>query len=205
MSPGEEHIAFFYSYALAVHQWAMAERALFEVLAACVRAEDRDMVGYGFFSIENFRSTLSFVDAILKNKVTSNRDLADWDLLRERLRSAASLRNKIVHGTVIIYPKADAGRQYAIQSWIDKAKGRKLRPGNPPSSALCVRNLVGIRFTFFALCASLQNFSYRLNGQKEQLPKFAEQAGPPTTLADLRRQIHQILGVQPSPSRRKPR
>ena len=205
MTPGEEHIAFFHAYALAVHQWAMVERALFEVLAACVRAEDVDMVAYGLFSIENFRSRLSFVDAILRHKVTSNGDLTDWDLLRERLRSAASLRNKIVHGIVIIYPEAAPGRQFAIQPWIDKAKGRKPRPGNPPSSALCVRNLVTIRFTFFALCASLQNFSCRLRGQKEQLPKSAEQVSPPTTLAALRRQIHQILGAQPSPSRRKPR
>jgi len=99
MTPGEEHIVFFHAYALAVHQWSMVERAMFEVLAACVRAEDVDMVGFGFVSIDNFRSKLSFVDAMLKHKVTSNGHLADWDLLRERLRSAASLRNSLADST----------------------------------------------------------------------------------------------------------
>lgn len=202
MTRGEEHFAFHEAYALAVTQWATVERALLEVLAGCVRAEDFNMVGHGFFSIENFRSKLSFADAMLRQKVTSKSDLEHWELLCNRLRSASSFRNRLVHERVVMYPMQSAGRRYAIQPWIDKGKGRKPSSAKPPPGALCVRDLVGIRFNFFALHCSLKNFSSRLRGQKAQFPESSEQPMSPPTLASLRRQIHEVLGARPSPLRR---
>lgn len=201
MTLGEKHFAFYEAYALAVTQWAMVERTLLEVLVACVRAEDIEMVGHGFFSVENFRSKLSLVDAMLRQKVTSKVDLADWKRLDERIRSASSLRNRLVHGRVKIYQQQPAGRRYAIEPWIDQGKGLKRRPGKPPPVAWYVRDLVGISHKFQALISSLKNFASRLRGQKEQLPKSSEQPTRPPTLAVLRRRIHEILGAPPSPSR----
>ena len=83
MTPGEEHLAFYHEIGLTIAQWAHIENSLFLIAAACVNKRNTKGIASGFFSIENFRSKLAFVDALVKTKTSiSPRRLAEWQALQ---------------------------------------------------------------------------------------------------------------------------
>lgn len=169
MTPSEEHLAFFSEIGSTVTQWAMVERALFEVAGYCVGKRHFNIIGHGFFSIENFRSKLQFVDSLVQIKAAKKpRLLAQWKTIHDSARSVSTRRNKLAHDRVMVYPSEAEGRRYALIPWLDK---KNTGPANkPPSHALCVKDIVMIRFAMTHLTLSLDGFACKISGQKVRVP-----------------------------------
>jgi hypothetical protein len=204
VTPGEEEIAFHYYLGCAVTHWAHVESSIFAVVAGCFAKQDTKLLGLGFFSIENFRSKLMFADAIVFEKYESTEHLHDWEKLLSRAKNCASKRNKLAHQQVIVYPHNVAGRRCALVPWIGPEVKKQPAPHKPPPDALCIRDVIGYQSEFHALALALWNFQARVSGREERFAKSLEQAERPPTIRVIKNLIHEALGHQPPPSRKKP-
>jgi len=209
MSPSEEHIAFYYELGFAITQWAHIEHHLCLIATACFERKDAKLVGLGFFSIENFRSKLQFIHRIFRQKFEGTNHINDWLILHDRINTWSAKRNHLAHYTAHGYMMNRPGRRYALIPWISTGKQSRLTRRNPnlaivPPEALFVRDIIAIRFEFFAITVSLRNFLCRLNGEPEIFPKSSEQPSCPPTIHTIRDQIHVALGHRLGPSRKKP-
>lgn len=203
MSSSEEQVAFYFELGLAITHWANIERELSNLASLCVTLEDRNLLALGFFSIENFRSKAAFVDQVFNKKYDGSKFLADWATLFERALTLSKSRNKLAHFNVMNFPQQKAGRRVSLQPWINpkpKTEKERLRP---VPDALCLRDIVGIRFEFLALAISLSNFRDRVLGRKELFLKSSEQPMRPPTIQKIKDQIHAMLGHQRISSRQK--
>ena len=202
MSPADEQRCFYVEVGFSITQWAHVEDSLRHAMLACFPPNQHNALSLGFFSIENFRSKLEFVDKVVGRVLTGSEHSAPWKKLVDRARSASVNRNKLAHMKVTIYPDAGPGRRYALEPWIVKKEDiQRTRGLKPLPGALCLRDIVRTRHEFFALTISLVNFSSRLRGEPEPHPKSSEQASIPPTLESIRREV---LGEPPGSPRSRP-
>lgn len=199
----EEQIAFYHELGIAIATWASVEEALFNLVSKCVFPADRGMLSVGFFSIENFRSKLQFVESLLTMKFAGIKAVNNWPALKERLGKASAKRNKLAHRRVRIYPVSKPGRMYALVPWPTNTRYRGKRVLGreiPPPDAICLRDIVSMRLEFTALEVSLWNLSFLLEGKKEPFPKSDEQSGNPPTIRNLVHSLHAMLSRRDTPS-----
>jgi hypothetical protein len=209
MTHNEEAILFYRELGLAIAQWAAVENALAQLTTLClIDAKDRWMLYMGFYSIENFRSKLQFTHTLIVDKFKDSAALAEWPDLVKRLKSDSAQRNKLVHRVVVDYPFGKKlGRRFALvpapKPDVLDTRSAVNQHEKPPADSLCLRDINGMRTEFFAVYVNLVNFSARIRGLDEPLPKSLEQAKGPHTIQSLRNQMHELLGHPPKPSRRK--
>lgn len=197
MSFDEERLAFFYALGLAITQWAHVEFELSWILDSCFQPHGKNgaLAIIGFRSIENFRSKLQFVDAIVSVERLTKPEKANWENLVKRAQKIANKRNQLAHRFVMDEPDFPVGRRVLLLSMRPARRAAKQKyPG-----AICLRDVVGYRLEFFALMAALANLRCRLDGQPERFPKSQEQAMPPPTIAQIRREIHAYVSHPPRP------
>lgn len=191
---------FHFEHSVAITQWAALEQSLFRVVAKCFNEGDINVLALGFVSIENFRSKLQFADRTIMRKHINTQHGADWKSLYNRLKSSSTQRNNLVHYPQMAYPHNTAGRRYALIPWVnEKHQNRAI----PPKGSLCIKEIIKVRYEFFAINLSLANFGCRLSGIKEQFPKSSEQAMHPPTILQLKNQMHELLGHPQKSSREK--
>ena len=195
MTPGEEHMAFYHEIGLTLTQWSMVERFLFSIAALCVESAQVRMFGDAYSGIENFRSKLLFVDRLFKSRFEKTKHLADWTKIHDRLVTLAPKRNKLVHQPLMIYPSEEIGKRYRLIPWFLDTSARP-KAGKPPKGSLHVRDINRIRLEFSAISMTMINFSARVQGQKEMIPKSAELPKGPMMSRDIATQIRAILGPQ---------
>jgi hypothetical protein len=207
MTPSEEGVVFYYELGLAATRWAHVENDLCVLALSFFAQEERNALALGFFSIENFRSKLQFTDAVVTRNLAATQPslIPEWESLANRIRSAAAMRNQMVHRHVVVYPQNTAGKRYALIPWISKEPKTDKERSKPPAGSMFVREINKARLVFFAIVASLTNFAARAHGQKEQLPRSNEQPMNPMTIAQLKRQIHVAPGAQRLSSRERRR
>jgi hypothetical protein len=208
VAPSEEHIAFYLEIGMAITQWAHVEQALYSLCSLCVSPENMNPLFYGFFSIENFRSILSFTSRMLLAKYETDPRSKGMSELFERVMKCSTKRNKLVHRRVHGFMNEKPGRRYALLEW---PKQHEKPPHNAvpgmavrcPSSALCLREINAIRFEFSALFVTLTNLHLRLLGVKVAFAESDEQPKRPLPIQKLADQIRGVLGHSPKPSRRE--
>jgi hypothetical protein len=187
----EEQVCFYGELGLCITNWAHVEERLRKIVLASLVIDDHNVISVGFFSIENFRSKLEFVDKVVERRFAGQTVLHDWPKLVDRARRASFLRNKLAHRRVRRIEKSKAGRRYALEAWINKKSDLAASKDKPLPGALCLRDIVSIRFEFVSLCHTLDNFCARLAGHPEPRPKSDEQPQRPPTIRQLK---HLILG-----------
>jgi hypothetical protein len=201
MTVNEEQVAFYFEIGLGITQWAHVEYSIYELTATCFTQHQMTKLAHGFFSIENFRSKLQFADSIMQVAYPGSPFVADWTAIYTRLTSAARNRNKLAHYTVLMRQSSRAGKRVILTPRIDKSKTTLHQQA---VGALGLRDILKIRFEFFALMVSLQNLRSRVVGEQERFPKSSEQASNPPPIHTLRNQIFVMLGHQPKPLKPKP-
>ena len=191
MTPEQESVLFHYELGQAISYWAYLEMNLRHLVSSAVSLDARQLVSVGFFSIENFRSKLTYCDNILTEHFHRSPHYQRWLTLCTRVRSAATKRNRMAHQTVMVYPQSKPGRRQALINWSAEqftapSKATKVRPGfAPPTDAMCVREIVEAKYEFEALMRSIRNLRAALLGEQEgpQARELEEVKGVPTASA----------------------
>ena len=187
MTLNQEEMAFYAQLGITFSKWASVEQRLFLVVARCVSNPDRPMLYAGLFSIQGFRSKLSFCDGLMRAKFSeTNGHIVDWLAVQKRLTAQNGHRNEIAHGLVTMYILGNPGRRIGITPLDDDGKKPQPRKGGAPSYAICLRDLSKIYQEFLALEKTLENFSERLCGRAEPFPKSHEQPIRPLTLEQIK-------------------
>src|SRR6476620_7225309 len=117
MSPTEEQYAFFHELGAAIAQWALVESALQNVLVRCSKGNGGDAasMAIGFRTIENFRSKLAYVDAIVTARCFFEEAMLDrWAKLSAQISAAASKRNELVHRQAVLDPRGGVGKRIVL-------------------------------------------------------------------------------------------
>jgi hypothetical protein len=196
MTPSEEQLAFYHGIGVAVTQWAHVENALYQVLYTCFDNRNHGELSTAFFSVENFRSKHQMADNVVSRKFRDSPNLSDWRALHDRIRSASAVRNALAHYWVLVYPDEKPGRQYGLLPRMGNSrKAPPKRSQKVPAGSLFVREIAQFGRRFSSLSKALTNFAARLGGHQEPFPKSLEQEARPMTLAQLKRQIHAMLGL----------
>ena len=170
LSPVEAHLLFYSELGLALSQWSKVELAIGDLLTTAVGKQERRKLLVGYFSIENFRSKLTFCRNVLEETFTKV-EIEEWHALESRIEKAAKTRNKLAHRTVITFPAAPIDRQTALVDWrteVSVAKPRKSRftsTTQPPAGSLCLIEVVHARYEFFGIIVALSNFAAKVAGQ----------------------------------------
>lgn len=190
MDFSEESLCFHYQLGLSVTSWAAVESALAGVAfhAAGMNSRTQGQLLTGFYAIENFRSKLAFVDAVVLARISSARQ-KKWEALVQRTSNAAKARNRIAHGMVL--------------KRLEEREGRRIGLARRNStSVICLRELVGYRMEFDALAVTLQNYSTRVFGGIAPFHASLEQPQITPSLRTLRDQVREALSLPAMPSRR---
>ena len=201
MDQNEERLAFYYEIGLAITQWAHVEFALAQIVSACFGKNDESLPATGFLSIDNFRSKLQYIDSIIAAHVRSKTKRADWITLMERAGALVKKRNRLAHSWVLNSFEEKAGQRVMLLPSRPRSSRRTKGARQKFPGAVCVRDVAQYRLEFSALMISLENFAFRLAGQKVHFPKSLEQPSRPPTIAQIRREIYEYAQRPPRPSR----
>lgn len=193
MTHGEEHVAFYYFIGLATTQWAHVENGLYNLALASMGREISKMLGPSFYSIANFRSKLAFANEAFANSKNFSAFETEWANLRACIRSLSTTRNKIAHGSVIGYYGAPVGRRYAIIPFNSTETKFRSKVNQPPSDALCVRDIDLAARQFARASSALLGLCARLEGHKDPFAEHTRQESRAQPLGQLVRQIRAVL------------
>ena len=182
MDVNEERLAFYSNLGLTITQWAHVEHALYELLAAIDRRQRHRAFFWVLSQRGEFRKQLQLVGESVQERVTDTAHLRDWKKLRKRLENGYLKRNALAHRVVMNYA-GPPGRRIALIKWPVTVMERA------PSDAICVRNLVGIRYEFSALFRTVGNLARVMRGLKELYPEQLERSGAMPTLAAVRAEL----------------
>lgn len=204
MNIAEEIVAFKHELGSAIAQWGYVEGQLLRVALECVDIPDRQALAIGYHSVENFRSKLAMCDNLVSHRFADSPGFQRWRAAKNRTTQLAAKRNKIAHGWHKLYVHNTAGRRWAIVP-LHHSNGQLLHADGekPPSGALCLRDLIAIRFEFHALTTQICNAYEVLCGRPAPFPESEEQPANPPSLRQIANQIRAELGFPPKPSRKK--
>lgn len=196
----EERTAFHFELGHGITQWAHVESALGVIAAHRFSKPNYNLALTGFLSIENFRSKLQYVDAIVQQHGLPDDEKKNWATLKDRCLRVSKKRNNLAHKWVIENASGKSGRRLLLVgslSALNPPKSRKKRY----AGAIGLRDVAGYRSDFFALMAELANFDARLSGRKEPFPKFLTQPRRPPTIPQIRKEFREGAShlLPPSP------
>jgi hypothetical protein len=194
MTPVEENVAFYYELGLAITQWSHIENDLCNLALSFLRAEDRNAMALGFFSIENFRSKLKYTDSIVNRKLSDGGLLRDWKRLHDRISAASVRRNALAHWPMRIYTQDRPGSRYVLVPWIGKKPKSDKERSLAPAEAIAVQDINKCRLEFAALALSVTNFTARAHGHAQPIPDEMVRAMTPSNLQQLASQLRKALG-----------
>lgn len=155
----EEQLIFFALIGQAIHEWSHVESRLADLAARCVGHSDQ--LYRAFFSIENFRAKLGFVDEAIRSSRILDQFASDWATIHTRVQSLAAKRNAIAHSRKLNFP-GRPGRRVAIVPFLAKAPKRKSAKPVAPSGSLCVKDLDLIAMQFQTVAWLLVNLDARI-------------------------------------------
>ncbi|MCW5733493.1 MAG: hypothetical protein KIS73_05180 [Enhydrobacter sp.] len=199
----EEQVAFYFELGIAISQWAHLERSLCEVATFCFARAPATFTleSYAdhydaFFSIENFRSKISYTDSVFQRRFGESVHAADWKQIKTSLGKRAAIRNRLAHNPMLGIYGAPEGRRYCIVSrQIDVGMAPK-----QPAGALFLEDIVRHRLRFFALNVRLRRFYDRLRGRDSLFDAESEQPRDPPPLRQIVDQIFDLPYRRASPA-----
>ncbi len=170
MTPSEEGQAFYAALGLAITQWAYIERALCDVYHAVLDQPNKDISTAAFYAVENFRSKMQMVDAVMRTRFAGSPHLEDWTGtpnehgLWDRITRASGTWNRLAHHTVVVTPSAKPGKRYRLLPNIWNPLNPKPSPVNPQQGCV-LKDLEAIPGRFLPIALALENYAHRLRGQ----------------------------------------
>lgn len=205
MTESEEVFAFYHQLGVALAEWAAIEFSLEHLSGRCADGQLPSLgLAVGFRAIENFRSKVSYVDALIHHRYGRSRTrIAEWSGLHKRVLSASVQRNELVHRQPIRIGGAMPGKRIALveSGWSQRAMDGSSQDA---ANAITIKEVAHRASLFHCLFVELQNFDMKLcavSGQPEAFP--VPQARRPT-MRDIEAQMRAALGRQQRPSRKSP-
>jgi hypothetical protein len=175
---GAEEATFYALLGRCVAKWAHIEFGMFTVAQCAFLDEQAELLANGYYSIENFRSKLAFVERVIQASAVKQEFKTEWAGIRERVRSLSKKRNDVAHSRVLMFSRAPQGRRVAIvPTFIDEPK-KKPAPHLPPPGSLCLRDLDLIRLQFGTAANALSSLHLRMSGKADWLAASAQRAIP---------------------------
>jgi hypothetical protein len=198
MTPSEEHLCFYHELGLAVTQWASVEQGIYWIALRSFEEHESHVIGPAFFSIENFRSKLAFVDAAFEAKFGGSIYAEHWASIRDEVLVLASARNRLVHYHLAVMPKAKPGRRYFLHPTVVRPEISKFgqRPGHnrAPSGALFLKDIYRDARRFATASNKLLNLWHILGGREGPFGQDVLKEKPIPQLPQLVRQMRTLLG-----------
>jgi hypothetical protein len=201
MKINEELLIFKFKLGEAIAQWGHVELHVLKVALTCVDHADKQALAIGFHSIESFRQKLNLCDNLVKHRFGKSKYFPRWkDDVRGRLDRASRKRNCIAHGWHKLYVNNAAGRRWAIIQ-IHHADGTLIHVEGekPPSGAICLRDLVGIRDEFHDLTGRVANMHHLFLRGRAPFPESHGPARGLPTIRQIANQTRAALGYRLSP------
>ncbi len=159
---------------LALSHWAQVESLMCLICFSCFDSKHHPQIRTGFFSIENFRSKLAFMDSIVRPACYEVGIEDKWDLVRIRAESLSTKRNQLAHRPTYFFPTQVVGRRFALVENIPQKFVTKPRSGkaarHPPGS-LCLKDIELIRHDFLDLSTELERLYVALFSPDKQPPE----------------------------------
>jgi hypothetical protein len=205
MKINEELLDFKYELGNTIAQWGYVEYHVLNIALLCVSHADKEAMAITYHSVENFRSKVAMCGNLVRHRFGKSKHFSKWQSTRDRLERAAVKRNAIAHGWHKLYENNMVGRRWAIIP-LHHADGSLLHVEGvkPPSGAICLRELVGIRLDFRALTTQCANTYELLSGRAAPFPESDEQPARPPQIRRIGDLIRAEFGLQFLPSPQKP-
>jgi hypothetical protein len=199
MNHPEEQLLLNSELGKAIAQWGYAEGQLLRVVQRCT-PEQHDSVAAAFLTIENFRSKLSFCDALITAKAAGRPWFSYWGEVKARCQSLAAKRNQLAHGWHALYIDGSSGKRFGITPSL-QADGHLIHRGGqkPPHGTLFLRDVVLLRMGFHALTAQICNVYELLGGRRRPFPDADGPLPSAPTIRQLENQLRLELGRKPRP------
>ncbi|MEQ1715724.1 MAG: hypothetical protein ABL907_07035 [Hyphomicrobium sp.] len=189
----EEQMAFYWEIGLAITQWSHVEHGLYLIVFRAFENADKAQLSNGFFSIENFRSKLAFVDRVFNASNHCDTFGQEWAAIAAEVRGLATRRNELAHSRVNIITGAPEGRRFAIVPLFGPEPGKKHGRNQPPPGSICLRDIDLTRLQFSRATARLWSLYLRMGGEEDSFAEAAQREPKPQTLVQLKRQMHAML------------
>jgi hypothetical protein len=183
MTRDEETLLFYYIIGRAITSGAMIEDQLINIVFESLEGRgNRNQIRASYQTIENFKSKLAFIDALLKSKPLPKLEISNWDRLRDRISKNSLKRNKLAH-----YMVSGDGRTEQAGSRIRlmPMRSRLNEDGEDISDILYIKDVANMHSDFFSLTFTIENFRCRLKGEREMFNKSAETPGRAQNLTDI--------------------
>jgi hypothetical protein len=206
MRVGDEGVGFYAQLGLAITNWAVVEGALSNVAQVCMPFAERDGMTLSFYAIDNFRSKLAFVHALIAYKNEDDETRSHWLLLHAEATRLAKHRNTLAHRPVMGFEEEHnpPGRRWALVEWQYREMWPRDRTSRKvPPGSLCIRDIALIGLQFIELSNALRRFSGYVYSKKGPLPASFAPIERPPTIRELDNQIREALGQPPKPLRKK--
>jgi hypothetical protein len=212
MNDTEESVHFYHALGEALNAWSGIEQ---ELCSIGVYSDGGPYFREVFYAVDNFRSKLAIIDAIVTKDAPSEAVLARWQRVRDRIAGLSTTRNKLAHYPMICYSNHKViGRRCAL---VPPLSDRTAHLKKPPPNSLCLRDIVIFTFEVGAVCRTTQNLigfyldaKYRrskglapLQEHELQGPfqESSEQLHSWTGIRAIRDRTRVMLGVPRLPSR----
>lgn len=211
MKQAEEDLIFHYELGKAISSWAVIERMLIGIATTCVHKSAERSLLASFYSIENFRSKLAFVDSFIRTNHSDKTTLDHWARVHNDLTRCAKARNSLAHRALFKFADEHShpGRRVALlePSEIERSERSASPPTftKPPPGALCLRDIAITNDEFRILNYAMLLFWRNLLGRPTRAAKSDELARSPQTIRQLRNRTRAALELPPLPSRKKSR
>jgi hypothetical protein len=188
---------FYSQFGYAIACWASVEISLLYVFQACFEGADIKVAAAGFYAIENFRSKLGTVDAMLTVAINDKPIFNAWSGkggLHQRLIGANKIRNKLAHFTVMHMLVGKSPATFLAPPPLKPGSESFSRDG--PKGAYRHNDLKHIQGIFIALQTDLMAFAQECRPAIKQFAKSSEQE---------RRHLKNLAQVLLKPAERQPR
>lgn len=157
--------------------WANVEYALLFVFQEALGRPNLELISGAFYSIENLRSKISAVDAVVSTILKDSDILSKWSGnggLLNRLQSKAKTRNALAHAGAVYYSDytKDGRRHLHLGRPTHDPKAKKFDHGKPVGG-YNLNNLVFIEREFHTLLNDLSDFAMLLERPAKRYLKSA--------------------------------
>ncbi len=213
MNLEEEEAAFFYAIGKCIGQWSYIEAQLRGVALECFSFPDRPTAESAYSAVENFRSRLNLIDAVIYSKHGKSKIYTTWGPIKVSAERLSQKRNKIAHYLCKLYVHAPSGRCFVLVPFEQSRdaptrRSKKIEDGlHPPHGCLCVKDLAAIRKEFHALTVKLAMLRHLITGRPVRPEEFDDKPDEPMHLEQLNllrrhRKIHALRAKRRAPSSR---
>lgn len=213
MNLEEEEAAFFYAIGKCIGQWSYIEAQLRGLALECFSFPDRPTAEAAYSAVENFRSRINLIDAVIHRKYSKSKAYTTWGPIKAGAERLSQKRNKIAHYLCKLYVHAPTGRRFVLAPF-DQPKDAPIRRSkkiddglHPPHGCLTVKDLGAIRKEFHALTVKLAMLRQLIIGRPVPPELFDDKPDEPMNLAELNllskhRKTHALRAKRRAPSSR---